>query len=73
MTAISQVFMRYKVSESYWVFNGEYHEYIDNVQNEEKKTTENQIYLTKSSRRIEFFYLNCLQQENIRYSKKLKA
>ena len=36
MTAILQVFMRYKVYESYWVFNGEYHEYIDNVQNEEK-------------------------------------
>ena len=71
MTAISQVLMWYKISESYWVFNGEYHEYISNVQNDKK--TENQKYFIKSFRKIEFFYLNCLQQENIRYSKKLKA
>ena len=47
MTAILQVFMQYKRSESYCVFNGQYHEYIKNVQNEKKrkqKNTENQIH-----------------------------
>ena len=33
MTAISQLFMPYNVSESSCAFNGEYHKYIKNVQN----------------------------------------
>ena len=28
MITVSQLFMQYKISESYCVFNGEYHEYI---------------------------------------------
>ena len=56
MTAISQVFMRYKISASYWVFNGEYHEYINNVQNVKKKTTtENQTDFIKSFRKLNSF------------------
>ena len=34
MTTILQVFMRYKISEFCFVFNGEYHEHIKNVQNQ---------------------------------------
>ena len=41
MAATFQVFMQYKIFESYCVFNGQYHEYIKNVQN--LKKTENQI------------------------------
>ena len=41
MTAISQVLMWYKISESYWIFNGEYHEYISNVQNDKKNRKTN--------------------------------
>ena len=43
MTAISQAFMRYNISRSYRIFNGEYHEYIKNVLNL-KKNTEKQIH-----------------------------
>ena len=37
MTAILQVFMRYKISESYCVFDGQCHECIKNVQNYKKQ------------------------------------
>ena len=48
MTAISQVFMRYKISDSYCVFNRECHECIKNVQKQkEKNPTENQQKLLK--------------------------
>ena len=45
MRAISQLFMWYKISESYCVFNGEYHEYINNAQNQKKKDAETQIHV----------------------------
>ena len=61
MTAISQAFMRYKISRSYRIFSGEYHEYIKNVLNL-KKNTEKQIhFIQKFLKNCNFFYLNCLQ------------
>ena len=45
MRAILQLFMWYKISESYYVFNGEYHEYINNAQNQKKKDAETQIHV----------------------------
>ena len=47
MTAISQAFMRYKISRSYRIFSGEYHEYIKNVLNL-KKTQKSKYILYKS-------------------------
>ena len=54
MTAISQVFMPYKISDSSCVFNRECHECIKNVQKtkekkeKEKNPTENQQKLLKN-------------------------
>ena len=45
MRAISQLFMWYKISESYCVFNGEYHEYINNAQNQKKKKIQKLKYM----------------------------
>ena len=58
MTATSQLFMRYKIYESYCVFNGEFYEYIKNFQNLKKKTnTENQIhFIQKTSQTINFLF-----------------
>ena len=45
MTAISQEFMRYKISDSYCVFNGEYHDHIKNGEYyDHVKNVQNQIY-----------------------------
>ena len=48
MAATFQVFMQYKIFESYCVFNGQYHEYIKNVQNLKKNRKSNTVY-TKAS------------------------
>ena len=71
-TAILQVFMRHKISESYCVFNGEYFECIKNFKNKKKTYKKLNTFHAKASEKTEFFYLNCFQQGN-RYSKKLKA
>ena len=46
MTATSQLFMRYKIYESYCVFNGEFYEYIKNFQNLKKKQTQKIKYIS---------------------------
>ena len=56
MTAIPQVFMRHKISESYCVFNGEYHECIKNVQNLKKKHRKSNIFHTKTSEKLNSLY-----------------
>ena len=56
MAAISQVFMRYKMSESYFEYhlNGEYHEYIKNVQNLKKKHGKSNTFHTEASEKLNF-------------------
>ena len=56
MTAILQVFMWYKRSESYCVFIGQYHEYIKNVQNKRKKKhRKSNTFHTKASEILNSF------------------
>ena len=53
MGAISQLFMWYKISESYCVFNGECHEYINNAQNQKKRYRNSNTCHRKASEKLE--------------------
>ena len=48
--------MRYKISESYCIFNGEYHDCIKNFKN--KKNTHRKLnkFHAKASEKTEFFF-----------------
>ena len=56
MTAISQLFMRYKLSESYCVLKGEYHECIRKSPKLKKKQhRKSNTFHAKASAKLIFF------------------
>ena len=72
MTAISQLFMPYNVSESSCAFNGEYHKYIKNVQNWKntqvhfvQKLLKNDFFNRGSARIVWFRFEKMIQQKGI--------
>ena len=56
MAAISQVFMRYKISESYCEYhlNGEYHEFIKKCPKLKKKHRKSNTFHTEASEKLIF-------------------
>ena len=70
MTAISQVFMRYKISDSYCVFNRECHECIKNVQKTKRKKPHRKS--TKASEKMNSFISVAYQKKTLAILKTLK-
>ena len=69
MTAISQVFMPYKISDSSCVFNRECHECIKNVQKTKRKPHRKS---TKASEKMNSFISVAYQKKTLAILKTLK-